>query len=280
MKMHEEGGSPSAIVLRRLALQATGMTGADIERVVREARQKARRAGGPLTHADLEKRLVGTRPARSPSMRRRIAIHESGHILVRLVYCLGEITFVTIDGRDGHGYVESTMDDTLIQTQEGLTRLLQTFLAGRAAEQVFFGDALAGSGGSERSDLARATHLAYLMEASIGFGSIMPLLYRDVADMQTALRFDPDLATRVNWRLETAHAAACDLVRRHRHSLQHITDALVHHGTLEGADLQAVLTAIESPGSVRPQHLRTAAPSPQNCVSDHRHIVCSGRDDR
>ena len=230
-----------AVVLRRLALQANGMTGADIARLVREARLKARREKRTLSHGDLTAILTGSRPARSLSMRRRIAIHESGHILIRLIHGLGDISLVTIDGRDGHGYVESTMDDTLVQTEEGLTRLIQVFLAGRAAEHVIYGDALAGSGGSDRSDLARATDLAYLMEASIGYGSVMPLLYRAPDDRVAELRLDPDLAARVNGRLERAYLSVGDLIRQHRAALQYISNALMRNGTLEGAELAAVL---------------------------------------
>jgi cell division protease FtsH len=244
MNIHEEAGSLSVTVLRRLASQASGMTGADIARLVREARQKARREQRTLRHADLVHLLARSRPVRSLSMRRRIAIHESGHVLIRLIHGLGDISLVTIDGRDGHGYVESTMDDALIQTEEGLAHLIQAFLAGRAAEQVTYGDALAGSGGSERSDLARATDLAYLMEASIGYGSVMPLLYRAPDDRVAELRLDPDLAARVNGRLEHAFAVVGELIRQHRVLLRYLSDALMRHGTLEGVELAAVLAEV------------------------------------
>jgi cell division protease FtsH len=267
MHTHEEINTTNATaaVLRRLALQASGMTGADIARIIREARQKARREKRTLSHSDLAAVLARSRPVRSPSMRRRIAVHESGHILVRLIHGLGEITFVTIDGRDGHGYVESTADDALIQTEDGLTRLVQVFLAGRAAEQVTYGNALAGSGGSERSDLARATHLAYLMEASIGYGTTTPLLYRDPDERAAELRLDPDLAERVNCRLEDAYSAVGDILRRHRPVLRYLSDVLILHGTLEGADLSAMLAEariklLERLHSARPEGADTEAP--------------------
>jgi cell division protease FtsH len=245
MNTHEEINTAAA-VLRRLALQASGMTGADIARVIREARQKARRENRTLSHSDLAGVLARSRPTRSPSLRRRIAIHEAGHILVRVVHGLGDISLVTIDGRDGHGYVESTMDDTLVQTEEGLTRLIQIFLAGRAAEQLTYGDALAGSGGSDRSDLARASSLAYMLEASLGYGSRMPLLYRDPDNRQDELRLDPDLAARVNGRLEDAYSAVGDILRRHRPVLQRLSDALIRYGTLEGEALAATLGEVRA----------------------------------
>jgi len=239
------GKTPSQhVVLGRLARQATGMTGADIARLVREARQKARRERRSLTHADVAGLLVGSRPARSPSMRRRVAIHESGHVLVRLIHGLGAITLVTIDGREGHGYVESLVDDALIQSEIQLSHMLEVYLAGRAAEFVVYGAALAGSGGSDQSDLARASALAYALETSLGYGSVAPLLYRDPDGCDVEMRFDPSLADRVNRRLEIAHAAATDLIRHNRGALDYFVAALLRHGPLEGEELEAMLAEV------------------------------------
>lgn len=41
-------------VLKRLATRAMGLTGADVERIVREARQVARRKKRPIRYKDLE----------------------------------------------------------------------------------------------------------------------------------------------------------------------------------------------------------------------------------
>jgi cell division protease FtsH len=249
------GVSPSALhpgydqeVLRRLARRAAGLSGADIERLVREARQAARRARRPLAYADLETLLAGTRPPKPPAMRRRIAVHEAGHVLARLLHRVGTITLVTIEGLDGQGFVESIMDDDAVDTQERCLAMLGVYLAGRAAEQVVFGTMLSGSGGSERSDLARATALAYAMEASLGFGTEMPLLYRDIADQHAALRFDPGLARRVNARLETAEADVGRLIRRNRRRLDTIAETLLRHGTLEGEALAVLVASLALPG--------------------------------
>jgi cell division protease FtsH len=66
------------VALKTLARKAQGLTGADIERWVREARQKARREGRKLAYGDLESLLAGAKPARSTALRMRIAVHEAG----------------------------------------------------------------------------------------------------------------------------------------------------------------------------------------------------------
>lgn len=58
----------------------------------------------------------------------------------------------------------------------------------RAAEVEVLGYDTAGSGGSERSDLAQATTLALAMETQLGFASEHPLLYRSADDANTMLQ--------------------------------------------------------------------------------------------
>ncbi|HEV7435094.1 MAG TPA: hypothetical protein VGO22_09525, partial [Pseudorhizobium sp.] len=91
----------AAHALLRLATRAMGLTGADIERVVREARLKARREKRPLSYQDLEAGIRGHRPPLSPDVRWRLAIHESGHAIVHHALRLGSVKGLTIDARDG-----------------------------------------------------------------------------------------------------------------------------------------------------------------------------------
>ena len=93
MATGSEPASDADAVLRRMARRALGYSGADIERLVREARQKARREQRALTYADLDQLLSASRPTISPQKRRRIAVHEAGHVLA-----LGFGPGLTIEG--------------------------------------------------------------------------------------------------------------------------------------------------------------------------------------
>lgn len=231
-----EPASDADAVLRRLVRRALGYSGADIERLVREARQKARREQRALTYADLDHLLSASRPTISPEKRRRIAVHEAGHVLARIVLDLGELTAVTIDTASG-GFTESTSPEDLVDTAEQCELYLLVTMAGRAAEQVVYGSTLSGSGGFAHSDLAKATQLATAMEVSLGFGKRLPLLYRDPDHWQAMIRQDRELARHVHRRLDRAEAAARKLVRRHRSQLEMIADELEARGTLEGREL-------------------------------------------
>ncbi|MER9586126.1 ATP-dependent Zn protease [Mesorhizobium sp. M0276] len=239
-------------VLRRLALKANGLTGADIERLVREARQKARREQRTLEWCDLETILTVAKPDKPESLRWRMALHESGHAVARLVLKLGRVTMITIDGRDGGGMVEGDQPAVDEETEERAEALLLIRLAGRAAEQELLGSVTAGSGGTSSSDLAGATELAVAMETSLGFARNAPLLYRATDDKASLLIYSPEIASRVNARLEAAYAKACELIRRYRKAIETLARALMDHDTLEGRELGSIFQQLEETLTVLP----------------------------
>lgn len=237
-------GLDADTVLRVLARRATGLSGADIERLVREARQAARRERRSLLWSDLDERLTASKPVKPESMRWRMALHEAGHAVARLMLGLGTITLVTIDGPGGSGMVQSAEAESVAETEEWISSMLIVKLAGRAAEEIVLGTCIAGSGGSPDSDLATATALALQMEVAFGFGTDMPLLYRDANLHGPALLSRPDVARRVNERLERAYADAKELIRSHHAALQHLARELLRHDTLDGTQLEVVLTSL------------------------------------
>ena len=230
-----------AAILRSLARRTVGFSGADVERLVREARQRARRDRRNVTYADFEALIAATRPPMSPEMRRRVAVHEAGHALVRILLGIGEITLITVEAAGGEAFTELLATNDIMETAEACQDYIVALMAGRAAEQVVFGSALAGSGGAIRSDLAQATRLATMAETSLGFGSRQPLVYRDPDHWQILLRQDARLAKRVQSRLAKAERSARRMVRQCRYRLDLIVDESVAKGTLEGADLARLI---------------------------------------
>lgn len=245
--------------LRDLARRAVGRSGADIERLIRETRQKARRAGRRLTWDDLEQALSGCRPV-SPELAWRMAVHEAGHVLA--VLCTGhaqEIEVVSLEGPEG-GFVRIRGTSVEAVTEAHIERSLVVLMAGRAAELLVLGDACAGSGGVADSDLARATDTALAMETAFGFGAEHPLLYRPAADQQGLLHYDGRLAACVHARLGTAHGTASDLLAAHREVLLDVARRLENERVLEGPPLRNLIDDIRArigghatpPGSATP----------------------------
>jgi cell division protease FtsH len=232
-------------VLRALALKARGMSGADIERLVREARQKARRAHRQLVFSDVFDLLAVARPQRSQALRWCMAVHEAGHAVARLVLDLGRITSIGIDGPAG-GYTQGKTATTETETEAVFDGLLAVSLAGRAAEEELLGAVSAGAGGSPDSDMGKATTLALAMETELGFGETWPLLYRHDDSRSALLAYNPLLAEQVNARLEAAYARARDLIRRNNDAVRFLADAMMQHDTLEGKHLQVVLREVQN----------------------------------
>jgi cell division protease FtsH len=231
--------TPGIVALKALAGKAQGLTGADIERVVKEARRRARRADRPLAFSDLEALILGAKPSRSMALRLRMALHEAGHAIARLLLGFGPISEITIEHPKGGYVVGSTGHDEL--TEAWLTSVLIETLAGRAAEEIMLGSISANSGGVDFSDLASATRLAVDMEANLGFGGKRPFVYRKPPDVTAILTADPDLAACVGDRLDRAYDAARVIVREQTRAIDFLAEKLFDQGTLEGANLDTVL---------------------------------------
>ena len=236
--------------LRRLALLAAGRTGADIERLVREARQRARRQRRAMTWDDLEQAIRERQPRLPNDLRWRVAVHESGHCIASLHLKLGQVRQISIEASGAAGGVFEAVADREILTEARTLDLLCIHLAGRAAEEVMLGSISLGSGGSAGSDLATATELALALETRVGSGSAWPLLYRDETTIPALLFVEPGLADRVSARLDEAFDRARRLVADHKVELLALANALVRRGTLEGSEIEALVETVSpSPSS-------------------------------
>jgi ATP-dependent Zn protease len=176
----------------------------------------------------------------SPALIWRIAVHEAGHALAWIAFDIATVQTVTLGNGSG-GFVESDMRTDLVQTEEWLNQMIACALAGRAAEKLIFGDCVLGSGGSELSDLARATRLATDAEANLGFGQSQPLLYRSMDAQPSILSLDRQLAQHVHARLETGEALATKLLSQHHRALLALATRLADAKTLDGSEVRALL---------------------------------------
>ncbi|WP_161974235.1 MULTISPECIES: ATP-dependent metallopeptidase FtsH/Yme1/Tma family protein [Agrobacterium tumefaciens complex] len=232
--------------LRRLALLATGSTGADIERLVRDVRRKTRRQQRSLTWGDLEHALLAGQMKLSDDARWRTAVHEAGHAIAFCDMGIAEVITASI-GIGGMGQVVSRQCQHLPQTQDWLMRSIACMLAGRTAELLIFGDTVAGAGGYDDSDLARAAEHAVAAETRLGFSDHQPLLYRSAAGSINELSLDRHLADRVNSRLIEAEAMARSLLENRRDALVAIATRLKDVGVMTGEEITRLLIVCPGP---------------------------------
>jgi SpoVK/Ycf46/Vps4 family AAA+-type ATPase len=194
-------------LLSRLARSAIGLSGADIERLVRTARRRARREKRALQAEDLVPVFSERHKRLSPEMRWRMAVHEAGHVIVHRELGYGEPLSVHLD--DTGGRMVPNLANRVLTENELMNQII-LLLAGRAAEEVVFGDVSAGAAMSEASDIALATDLALRIEAQFGFVS---LLYFDEVALRQRLLMDDELRRRVRRRLQTGYGEAVATIR-------------------------------------------------------------------
>lgn len=233
--------------LKPLAVLAAGMTGADVERLVRELRGRCRRQGIPMTWTALQEALLAGSDLPSSSIALPIAVHELGHAIAYEELGIGTVETVRIGGTHG-GETRTRLRVDAVQTEQGAMKWIACLLAGRTAETLLFGSALIGAGGAEDSDLARATEIALKLETAFGASGEMPLLYRPPVNAAETLNYNPHLAGRVNQRLEAAEVIARDLLANHPMLLARLAARLAEQVVLDGDELRREIAAARASG--------------------------------
>jgi len=139
--------------LTEVAAAANGMTGAEVAATVRDAKASARRDRVPLAPGHLMTAVRDRRPPLDPSLRRLVALHESGHAIVAHATSCAHPHQLTLNA--GGGWAAMRRPAIKMQRAD-FEREIACLLAGRAAETLVLGQPSGGAGGSADSDLARA----------------------------------------------------------------------------------------------------------------------------
>jgi len=151
----------------RLAGLTPGFAGADIANVCNEAAiVAARRKADSVTMEDFEKatdRIIGgleSNKIMSDDEKSIVAHHEAGHAVAGwFLEHADPLLKVTIIPRSNGalGYAQYLPKEVFLRTQEQIMDIVKMALAGRAAEEVFFGRVTTGAS----DDLRRVTQLVY-----------------------------------------------------------------------------------------------------------------------
>lgn len=179
--LHHLRGDLADADLGSVPRSTAGMTGADIEQLVRSARRAARTSRRPMTVHDLVQTLPP--PVRmGDELFRRICIHEAGHVVVgsALAETSGEVPWTATVERDTRTNLANRTEFAVIggfdRTRLAYLASAATLLAGMAAEEVVLGSCGDACGGPPESDLARATELVSRIEMSLGMGDTLVTL--------------------------------------------------------------------------------------------------------
>ena len=242
---HEKGELASGVDTRAVAGLSFGLTGADVEQMVRGAARRARKADEKLNQQNLLDEVTG-KPREGVPLQRitpeemhRIAVHEAGHALLRMMSEKERemLAYISIVPRNNGklGFVASLPSSSVSYTRKQYIETLQVLLAGRAAEEVLFGkeNLSSGAGGGEGSDLAKATRLANTLVTQYGFGQHSGLYFSETpadAQVQEAAEL-----------LNNAYHAALDKLYANKAVLQQITDILLEKQEIAGNKLYEII---------------------------------------
>jgi cell division protease FtsH len=241
--------------LRLIAADTPGMSGADLRNLVNEAALTAARKGhervGPVDFADaLERIILGAerRLTLSREERERTAYHEAGHALVGMLQPGGDpVRKATIipRGRALGVTLQRPDVDRYGYTAEFLKGRLATALAGRAAEELVFGNVTT----SPEGDIELVTQLArqmvgrWGMSDAIGPVAVIPevteagyFLSSDAPSERTRELMDAEIRRLI----EDCYETALEQLRSHREQLEWLATALLDRETLDEAEIYAV----------------------------------------
>lgn len=244
--------------IQDVARGTTGFSGADLENLLNEAALHAVRNGRTaITHADIEeardKILMGPRKTRKmrPEDIKLTAYHEAGHAFVSQMYSdiTDPIHKATIVPRGrALGMVQHLpIDDKVSMTIAEVRANLSIALAGRSAEEVFFGADKITTGAE--SDIAMATRLARYsittagLSPRVGLAAINQITNfgrssaLESASEKTAELVDNEIKA---W-LDTAHADATKLLVKNKKVVERLANELLTRETLTGDEIREIV---------------------------------------
>ena len=253
----------SDVNLQDLARGTTGFSGADLENLLNEAALHAVRNGrAEIAQPDVEeardKILMGPRKVRKmrPEDIKLTAYHEAGHAFVSIMYAdiTDPIHKATIIPRGrALGMVQHLpIDDKVSMTIAEVRANLAIALAGRAAEEIFFGADKITTGAE--SDIAMATRLARYSITTAGlspklglaainqvnsFGTRSAL---ENASEKTAELVDAEVRA---W-LDSAHADATKLLSKNKETVRKLAEELLARETLTGDEIKEIVSGKKS----------------------------------
>ncbi|WHO84105.1 AAA family ATPase [Rhizobium leguminosarum] len=226
-------------------VQSEDWSGAEIEKLARDARRVARRSGRKaVTDEDL---LEAMPPlfAYTEEEGFRLAVHEIGHAVVGAMLRPGQLKSVKINrwrpSRTGWNQIGTTVFNEkppLMTSASYFTDTIAILLSGMAAERIFFGEHSVASGGNITSDLNRATDLATMMERCFAFGdSLVTDIGVGQRPMENLRHSDPALRETVQQRLDVQHSRVMQILTAKRGEVQSLAEKLAKSFELPAEDV-------------------------------------------
>lgn len=229
---------------RDLAVNAVGMTGADIANVCNESALIAARASsqfitGTHFHEAVERVLFGIKKTNVLQLENKkiVAYHEAGHSVAGWFLEFADpLVKISIAPRgEAHGFTRKLPNDNCLPTKEKVFHEICFLFGGRASEELFFDRITAGS----TDDLKKATQLAHTFITQFGMNDKMGPLNFDnyVKDDTSMLELISNetmnlIDNEVRKLLQSAYNRTKSLLQDHKLDVEKVAESLLKNDVL------------------------------------------------
>jgi AFG3 family protein len=236
----------------RLAGLTPGFAGADIANLCNEAAiVAARRKGDSVTMVDFEKatdRIIGgleSNKIMSPEERSIVAHHEAGHAVAGwFLEHADPLLKVTIIPRASGalGFAQYLPKEVFLRNKNQIMDVVCMTLAGRAAEQVFFGRITTGAS----DDLRRVTQIVYSTIKDFGMNEKVGQLSYQAEDNQNAFggnerHYSDSVAEAMDDEarsiVQDAYERTINLIQEHKDDVAKVATLLLEKETITHDDI-------------------------------------------
>jgi len=246
------------INLNEIARVTPGFTGADLANLLNEAALMAARRGDTMIrYTDITesvfKVMIG--PEKKSRLmnekeRRLTAYHEAGHaIVLRIVSETDKVERISIipAGMAGGYTAHKPHEDMYYTTRRQLVHSIMISLAGRASEEIVFGEISTGAASDlqQCNAIARDMITKYGMSDKLGnlvFGSQEEVfLGKDYGHIQN---FSEKLASIIDEEIkqiiDSAYVATTTAIKEHRETLERLATRLLEKEKIEGPEFEEI----------------------------------------
>jgi len=262
-------GKPLAddVSLDNLSRRTPGFSGADLSNLVNEAALlAARKEQNKITMADFEASIdrVVAGPERKSRLlgdkeKETVAYHEVGHaILMELLPHHDPVHKVTILSRGmALGVTMSLpMDDKYLHSRSEMIDIITSFMGGRVAEEMVFGEIWTGAS----NDIERSSEIARRMVTEFGMSDRLgpialgrrhgnPFLGRDLMeDRNYSEEIAKAIDEEVRGIMEHCYSRARKILEDNRETMERIVRVLLERETIEREEFVALMqNAVPAP---------------------------------
>jgi cell division protease FtsH len=244
------------VSLVQLANRTPGFSGADLANLLNESAILATRyKKSTITKNEVNEaadRIIGGiagSTMEDTKNKKLIAYHEVGHAMVGSVLKnhddVEKITLIPRGGAKGLTWFAPREDQMLLSRNQLLARIITT-LAGRATEQVVFGDPEITTGAS--NDLQQVTSIARQMVTRYGMSNIGPIALEDENNEQMFLGGDSNdaVADRIDSEvckiINHCDKIATEIILNNRVVIDLVVEKLLDDETIDGDQFREIVT--------------------------------------